>query len=473
MARWLVVVAALCSLGGTPPGPLSTSQRVVEKSWNEQKKVMEQHRQRRLSKQEIIDDVAALAKVIGLYFVPRTEEHRAGVQHLTDLGRLHQLAPYSVDSVLNAFYHPAGRLEYCVRAAGLPRQCDVDFVARSPSTLPPFEVGVLPSKLVRLVVRDLSDGANPAWATLAGELAKVANAPGIIVDMRGAFGGDPRPLLPWLKTITGRPDLAPLREIRRPAQLDPYVAAYDARYLKEGRDRAHWTPLVGPARTGPTVKTPIAVLVGRHCESACELVARVLETYANAIVIGGVGRSGRLDRDEPAMVTLPSSKAEIYFHAAEYLLATDIEAKTGPTNEWWLRRRAEPVDYDGTAIAERELLRQIASPAPVSCAGFVAYKDRKRFPEPLRKKIHASFALEDTHCTPSQRSVHVRAKVSLHTLRRLVESCGGNGAYVGRERDSAFSFSVVVGIELVSKLAQSNLVDEVYVQCSQPPELDD
>lgn len=453
-----------------PYGPLSTIQRGEQSASNDRPIAARRNDARNLSKREINEDLAMLSRVIDLYFVPRTAEEQAGIQ-IRDrtAATLHQLAPYSVSSTFNAIMSSSERIGFCARAPDEKWPCDPDFATRPPAdpTLPPYEVGVLPSKIGRLVIRDLSNAANPAWAKL--DLTPLSKASGLVIDLRAAWGADPRPLLPWLGTITGRATLAPLREIRRSPKLTPYVDAYRARFVAEGRDPDAWAPLVGTSSTGRAT-IPIVVLIGRHCESACELVTRVLETYADATVIGSVMRSGRLHRDEPAMVTLPHSRIDIYFHATEYLLSTEIEAKTGPTGEWWLARRDEGVDYDGNALAIRELQRRIANRNwPGSCGAFRPYSSPAALPQALRKKIPNAFHLDDKTCEGSHRSISIKADITLHTMRRFVASCQ-KPAHIGWRSEGNFGFGVVVGVELVSQLAQSDVVESVNVGCHHPPQ---
>ena len=206
----------------TTPGPLSTSVRSTETPWDDRKKAMRRNEAQLLSSQEITDDTAELSRIVHLFFVPRTVEDKTGIDLLNRLTTLSRLAPYSVSSTFNAYL--PNRIDYCVRPPDEQWPCDPDVATRAPSNLPPFEIAVDPSGVGRVILRDLSDAANPAWATFDSELAKVAAAPALLIDMRAAWGDDPRPLLAWLSKLAGRSQLVPLREIHRPAALDPFVA---------------------------------------------------------------------------------------------------------------------------------------------------------------------------------------------------------------------------------------------------------
>lgn len=459
-------------------GPLSTMGLSTKTPWDERKRAMRRNEARLLSRKDITEDLALLSRVIDLFFVPRTAEQRAGIQIRNQAEvTLRRLAPYSVASTCNSVMHTADRIDYCARPPGEMWPCDPAFKPPPPArpTQSPYEVRVLPSNIGRITIRDLSDGTLPAWAQFAGDMARVSNAAGILIDMRMAWGSDPRPLLPWLRSFTGRPRLTPLREIRRPPGLTPYVKAYRAKYLTEGRDPKVWATLVGPAvthRQRNRKAIPVTVLVGRHCQSACELVTRVLATYANATVIGGVSRSGRLHRDEPALLTLPHSRIRVYFYATEYLLSKEIEAKTGPTSGWWLARRGESMDYDGTALALHEIKQRIAHPAgwPAPCSAHPAYRQVGSLPQGVRKKITAAFYLDDRNCRGAGRSVTIKANVSLDTMQRLVASCPDR-KHVSLRSEGYFTFGAVVGIKLISRLAQSNVVEHITVRCTHRPQL--
>jgi len=462
-----------------PYGPLSITARVAETPWAERKRAMRRNDERLVDLAAMREDIAALSAVIDLFFAPRTPDRKEALtfeqQHF---GLLLKLAPYAVGSTHHALLSIGERVGFCARPPDEMWHCDPYFTPR-PAADPasaPYEVSVAPSGIATVTIRDLSNAYDPAWARLSTDLTQVARASGIVIDMRAAWGHDPRPLLPWLEGLTGRTPLAPLHEIRRPSALTRYVDAYQAKYQAESRNPALWQALIGtPATTSAPTPPPIVVVVGRHCESACELVARVLETYSGASVVGGVGKSGRLHHDEPAMLTLPHSRIDVYFHATEYLLSPEIEAKTGPTHAW-RSRGADLVDFDGTAYATREVEMRIKNPAgwPARCDGYREYRQKEALPEPFRKKIQGEFYLDDRRCSEGSRSISVTTDLPASAVRRFVETCPPPTPTLGSYVRGQFnmSFSAKDPFAVVSRLAQSDVVQSIWIQCVRTPEPD-
>ena len=462
-----------------PYGPLSITARVAETPWAERKRAMRRNDERLVDLAAMREDIAALSAVIDLFFAPRTPDRKEALtfeqQHF---GLLLKLAPYAVGSTHHALLSIGERVGFCARPPDEMWHCDPYFTPR-PAADPasaPYEVSVAPSGIATVTIRDLSNAYDPAWARLSTDLTQVARASGIVIDMRAAWGHDPRPLLPWLEGLTGRTPLAPLHEIRRPSALTRYVDAYQAKYQAESRNPALWQTLIGTAATtSATTPPPIAVVVGRHCESACELVARVLETYSGASVVGGVGKSGRLHHDEPAMLTLPHSRIDVYFHATEYLLSPEIEAKTGPTHAW-RSRGADLVDFDGTAYATREVEMRIKNPAgwPARCDGYREYRQKEALPDPFRKKIQGEFYLDDRRCSEGSRSISVTTDLPASAVRRFVETCPPPTPTLGSYVRGQFnmSFSAKDPFAVVSRLAQSDVVQSIWIQCVRTPEPD-
>jgi hypothetical protein len=324
---------------------------------------------RYLDRARIHEETAAFLQFVDTFFQPLTPETRIGFdQAHRELATLERLAPYSVYSVTLAFQQSTERLDVCIQNRGVVGSCEHDR-SRVPARESPkavFEVGEAAPGIGMLAVHDLRDADDPAWQGFAAATAMLAKDRALLLDLRDAKGADPRALLPWLAELTGRAEIKPLRAIERPPTADRYVAAYRARFADRGRDATIWSSLVArdddrSSGAGST-KQPIAIVVGGACTSACELVARVLETYAGAIVIGGVTRAGRLARDEPAMFVLPHSQTSVYFYATRYLLAADIEAATGPTEEWHALLAGDSPDVDYTAFAIRDLEQRIAHP---------------------------------------------------------------------------------------------------------------
>nr|HEX4316850.1 hypothetical protein [Kofleriaceae bacterium] len=321
-------------------------------------------------------------------------------------------------------------LDLCERPPGEMSHCWSELPPRS--TGAPVELADVAGATV-LTVRDFSR----EWPAL--DLDRLARATAIVVDMRAATGTDPRPLLPWLERLTGRAPFTPLREIDRPKVLDPYVAAYAARYASDARDPAVWTKLVGAmpaARGGAT--TPIAVIVGDGCGAACELIARSLVTYANATLYGQVLQAGRLDRDEPAVFVTPHSKIEVYFRATAYFLNADIERATGPTPEWDLRTRdVLPDDIIGFAA------RQLHAPPAKRCDAM---------PTAATRKV--------TTATCGVAHVHVQTHAPLSAIQRYAATCDPPVVVA-----SYFGIEEPPPVAVLNQLAASDLVEHITIAC--------
>jgi hypothetical protein len=371
-----------------------------------------------------------------------------------ELALLDRLAPYSLDATSDAYVGLYGRLPLCARPPGEIWHCYPDLVVPPPATTP-FSLGEAAPGVALWTIHDLD--APAAWDDA---IARVEAAHAIVLDLRDAVGSDPRPLLPWLEHVTGRAPFKPLRAIRRPADLDAYVASYALRYIPESRDREVWASLVGemPSATAAS-PPPIAVIVGPGCGPACELVARSLVTYANARLYGSVGAWGRLDRDEPALMVLPHSKIEIYFNATEYVLDADIERATGPTPEWNLRTR-DTQRADIVAFAAAELL----SPHP-PCSTFPAYATADRIPAALRAKIPNAFELTSCSWTPE---IWIETKAPLSAIDRFVQTCKEPPMIGGGYGDSLTVSTR--SLAALTQLAQSDLVTRVDIHCEPPPE---
>ena len=454
-------------------GPLSLAGKVPETPWSIRKQHMRANEARKIDRAGIRADVTAFESIVDTFYVPHTREQQEFVRYAHEHDKLLEpLAPYSVASLAGAFLSAGQRLGLCVRPPNEMWHCDPSAPIKPPPPPRPYTIGSAGSGIALWTIADLSN-ADAGWDALAKDLVLLAKANALVLDMRHASGGDPRALVPWLEQVTGRAPLRPLREIRRPAIADAYVAAYQARFVAEARDPAIWRPLVGtmPALGATRWTQPIAIVIGPHCESACELVTRVLETYADAVVLGDARRFGRLVRDEPALATLPSSKVDVYFHATEYLLAPDIEARTGPTHAW----RAIGGDPDAdtlVAAAARELELRLANPSgwPARCDAITAYATRAAMPAAARNKISSERMLEQTMCSDGH---HIRLSTSLPltTLRRFLATCSRPltvtswfpGDYsLGRLDRAAFG--------VLSQIAQSELIENIRIDCEHPPQ---
>ncbi|MFT5358942.1 MAG: hypothetical protein ACI9KE_006183 [Polyangiales bacterium] len=150
-------------------------------------------------------------------------------------------------------------------------------------------------------------------------------APAILLDLRGAGGTDPRAVLDRLWGITqGRQIGFPLRRVARAegsiAEAARARAAAEDRHTR--RDPEVWNELVGPPRLSvPHQPQPfVSVLIDAGCEEACQLVARVLEIWADATIVGTLSTRSLVSRDEPGIVILPETGIALHFPTSAYLL---------------------------------------------------------------------------------------------------------------------------------------------------------
>jgi hypothetical protein len=456
-------------------GPLALEPGAGETSWSDTLKARKITENHYLDGARIHAETTTFLAFLDAFYQPLTPETKIGFdQAHRDLGMLEKLDPYSMYNVTLAFQQSTQRLHLCILNAGVMWPCAHDRKARARRTgTPVFEIGEAAPGIATLAVHDLGNADDPAWRGFADAKGALANARGLVLDLRDAAGADPRALVPWLAEITGGP-VAPLRAIERPASADPYVEAYRARYTDRGRDPAIWSALLGRGdvvhpRAAP--KQPISIVVGRYCESACELVARVLETYAGAVVVGGVSRSGRLARDEPAMFVLPHSQTSVYFHATRYLLAADIEAATGPSEEWRafvgdaLDDLPKPPNdphpvMDYMTFAVRDVAQRIANPAgwPRCDALPVATRDSA--------KLHGLAYLATDRACPSGYEITLHSEVPASALGRFLTTCStpatlsgfAPGLYMLRTPAKPTP-------AMLSQIAASELVRVVNVEC--------
>lgn len=458
----------------TPPatrgeGPLSLTAKVPETAWSEQLRLRKIRDEHYVSKQALVEDAAAFRHIVDTFYRPRTQEQAIGVQVAHEADTLWRLAPYPLEAVLNAFSFDGYRLGICVCAPHVLANCEPGFQPR----VPPRAAFKLREDdgIAVLAVHDLS--ASASWDAFGPAFDKLLGAKGIVIDMQDAAGDDPRPLLPLLERLTGRAPLTPLAAIVRPADADRYVATYNRWFTSHSRDREVWQRLVGtmPAPSRPARPRPIAIVVGPGCRAACELVARVLATYAGATISGNVRRRvlptlahiGRVSRDEPAMLRLPHSKLDVFFHATEYVLAPAIERATGPTGEWHLVD--EDRDYLGFAI--RETRARLAG-GFARCDALPAYADPSAMPATLHPKLQAASTRKS--CT---KTVLVRTDpaVPASALERFAATCGADIKLASRHMiPGAVSINAELPFAFYSQLAQSELVTSVKIECHTPQE---
>jgi hypothetical protein len=403
---------------------------------------------RRMTSTQIVDDLGIVREVVTRYYGET-------------------LAHISATTVME-FSSELSRsksLHVCVRPAGAEMPCVDDQSRRNarpaPTADPPFELADVASGIVQLTVRDLTG----QWSGLgASELARLARAHGVVVDLRTARGTDPTPLIPWLEQVTGRAPLRPVREISRPEGSDSVIADYTARYVTPVRDRAVWDRLLGempPARKPAT--STITVLVGGACDAACELVTRVLETYSGATVFGGVRQSGRIGHDDPARVVLPHSQLAINFFATKFVLAADIEKATGPTDQW-AKRHTDADDPQLASFAVRDIEQRDHGGWP-RCDALPYVRTPALLPDALKTKFPTAAAW-GTQCDGGW-GITVIANAPLAAMQRLIDSCSLDHMQVAYSREGLFwlYFPGARPFGVIAQIAASPLVDRVELLC--------
>jgi hypothetical protein len=435
-------------------GPLSLRTTIATTPWAQQVQAMKHWTYEvSLDSRQVSEEVTLVTRLLtDLFPQPATPRLRAGIDEARKtLPSI--LSPISAGYLSTNYEHLlTWELQLCTRPPGEMRHCWGNLPPPAPVAAAPFEIGEVAGTTV-LIVYDLSK----PWPSFDAALDQLAHAKAIVVDMRAAAGTDPRPLLPWLEQITGRAPFKPLREIHRPKDLDPFVAAYAARYASESRDPAVWASLVGvmPAAQ-PTTAPPVAVVVGENCGAACELVARSLMTYARATLFGQVAASSRLDRDEPALLLLPYSNVEIYFNATAYILDDDIERATGPTSEWDMRTSDSSPDTIVTFAA-----RQLLDPPAKRCDAMTAFPSVRKLPPAVRAKLPDVGVIAGCK-TALHLSLETSAPFS--AVQRFASTCSppielsNELVHLGIEPQP---------ISVLSQLAQSDLIDRIDVSCEE------
>lgn len=218
-------------------------------------------------------------------------------------------------------------------------------------------------------------------------------------------------------------------------------------------------------------------MLGSQCESACELVSRVLQTYASATVIGSIKtRVGRLDRDAPAVLTLPASKTDVYFLAHQYLLSKEIEKVTGPTASWNAGSRDAESGLVAYAVKELKERASRKKAWPKDCRSLRDYPSPSAMPGRYRKKIHNYSSFD--FCAEQQGvdlSVRLRSKAPASVLQRIASTCGIPSLTVSRNPTGGHLLSADSAknrARAIIRLAQSAVVDHIYVRCEPRPTLD-
>ena len=348
-------------------------------------------------------------------------------------------------------------------------------------------------RLAVIAVRTFDDPHGPEWQGFTEAVAAAVAADAVIVDLRNATGTDPRGALPLVEALSGVRDLRPLAsiEIRRGETAERLRAVRRALWAgARTRDPAPWRQLVGtepppeaPARNaqqrGPD-EAPVTVIIGGTCEAACELTARMLQTYAGAGVMGRVGWMGRLSSDDVGVLELPAARARVFIPTAAYVLNPRIRDAGGLAGGWHDMRYGphSEAPYDGLGrvlITTREGLkwraaeRRWVDAEPPPCADYPAYEDYASLPVEARQRLGAS--------PPGGRyNISAVLHLPVERARRYVESCPGLQVSSAFALDAAGrSTNVSIRAETygaLSRLAQSPVVTHINMERDIPPQLD-
>ena len=455
-------------------GPLSISQTVAKTQPQERRRARQRNRLARIGTTGVGQDYAQLQFVMGRYLNPRNPEDRVLLDRMRGaVHRTKSLAPAAVSNSAG-IASALTAVGLCARPPGLMWHCHPNFASFArpePRPKMPYRLEIS-GAIAQLTLNDLSNAADPAWAKFAAVVAQLARSKGIVLDLRRARGSDPRPLIPWLEQMTGRKPLAPLRRARRPPELAKYIREYGNRYRTESRNAKVWKALVATrrsiAKSRPSRK-PIVIVVGKQCESACELVVRVLETYTGASVVGGVNKKfGRLYRDDPALLTLAHSKVRIFFWATEFLLSSEIESKTGPTHAW---SSPSGVSASGDlAYAKNELRWRLRTgdKGPRPCHSFRAYATIAAMPIQYRRKILGYL----WRCSrPRSLSYSLYSDVPQNVLNKFMKTCRPRTWVTSFEPGTYQVGAANFHFSTISQWAQSPMIKEIRLRCSGPDKI--
>lgn len=467
-------VPTVSSIPELPPptvrteGPLSQKAQVPETPALVRHELSERARSLYLDGAALQEDSRAFLSLVEKLFVaPPTPELATRVQHARrDTQARAWRAPASLDSIFLTFLGAAEGLPLCARPPGDLWHCFGKPITPPPPGGPPFELSEPAPGIAKLVIRDLTNAADPAWASFAAALDQLASARGLVLDLRHATGADPRPLVPLLERLTGRAPFQPLRAIHRRPELEPYIADYASRFMAEARDRAAWEGLVGamPPSSTATPVLPISVIVGDGCGAACELAARSLMAYAGATLFGRVQQTGRLERDDPARLVLPRSKVELYFLATEYLLDATIERVTGPTAQWG-QRVEERSQLDLATFAARELEQHLAGKRQPRCDAFASHTDPDRLPTQLQRKLRHPHWLGRS----CRHRIRVQTTAPLSAVRRFAATCTPPISL--RDMSDGFLVQGAATLPGLSQLVQGGLIERIDIDCWQEERL--
>lgn len=282
------------------------------------------------------------------------------------------------------------------------------------------------------------DAPGAKWDGFEAASATVASAAAAVVDLRDARGEDPRGALPLLRTLTEYERLTPLRAVV--TRDGPLVERLLQRARDEGMDpprpQAAWREFVGEEPTaGKPVTKPLAVLVGGSCESACEFVARTLQTYARATVLGQVGSERRLAAASLGVLELDVAGIRLALPTAAYQVHANIEQQDGIPGRWLVADRGQaPLPARAVALQVAQLhdelqwaeedRRWVARPPP-ACGTFSAVSTWQKLPAEAQPRLFAAmprfvrFTLHATlHLPPEDAVAYVDGCPGLHAVAR-------------------------------------------------------
>lgn len=339
----------------------------------------------------------------------------------------------------------------------------------------PFEVRVEDGVLV-LGVRRFEPPSDPGWAALA---SAPLDAPGVLVDLRGASGSDPRGFFRALAGLLGHEVPHPLRAIVRSEgeTADRLRAAAIDAGLRARRDRDVWAALVG-SETPPAIvpgarpPRPMTVLIDHGCEEACQLVARMLATWAGAEVVGELSTETPLVTDEPALLVLPRSRLTLRFDTAAYVPAPAIERLEGLALLW---QTGDGTMNDVLApqlamLAEtlhlRAELARFASSPPAPCASLPTVATPEALSPEARARLSGELRADEPQILSATLALEPEA------AQEWIAGCPGLVAHsafrAGRDGPALVILERTTSFEALSRLLAADVVQRVAIEFDAP-----
>src|SRR5687767_11398845 len=168
-------------------GPLSTAGKPPETPWSSRTPALDRNREVHLSRAAIRAETDALEALLRQRFVESTTEATEALKYARDTAAiLERIAPYSIDAITDAVRSVGGGAGLFAPGAGLAFPWHHEFKGRAGATAIPWELKRSPSGIAQLTISYFADASSPAWAQL--DVAALARAPGIVLDLRGAWG---------------------------------------------------------------------------------------------------------------------------------------------------------------------------------------------------------------------------------------------------------------------------------------------